>query len=104
MADSMPGAPRAMRWPRRNASPRAANLGSSRERLYAGLCSAQNQRVNIMRALVGIHHLEIHHMANHAELVRYAVAAEHIARRSRDVQGLAAGVALHDGRDFHRRG
>src|SRR3984957_562422 len=74
---------------------------SSEESLYPGLGSAENQGMDIMRAFVGIHHLEIHDMPNDAVLVRDAVAAQHVARHACDIQRLAAGIALHDGGDFH---
>src|SRR5262245_41689184 len=68
------------------------------------LRSAEDQRVDVVRAFVGVHYLEIHHVANHAELVGYPVASHHVARHPRDVKGFAAGIALEDGRDFGRRG
>src|SRR5256714_2384331 len=60
--------------------------------------------MDIVRALVGVHHLEVYHVAHHAELVRDAVAAQHVAREARDLQRLAAGVALHDRGDLGRVG
>src|SRR5882672_7216337 len=39
-------------------------------------------------------------MANHAEFVRDAVAAQHVARRARHIERLAAGVAFEHGGDF----
>src|SRR5688572_6863399 len=72
------------------------------EGLDPGLRPAEDQGVDVVRALVGIDNFEIYHMADHAELVRDAVAAQHVARRARDVQRLAAGVALHDRGDLGR--
>ncbi len=43
-----------------------------------------------MRAFVGIHHFQIHHMADHAVFIRDAIAAQHVARHAGDVQRLAA--------------
>jgi len=43
-------------------------------------------------------------VAHHAELVRDPVAAQHVARETRDLQRLAAGVALHDRGDLGRIG
>src|SRR5687767_12190853 len=63
----------------------------------------QDQGVDVVRALVGVHHLEVHHVADDAELIRDAVAAEHVARRAGDVERLAARVPLHDRGDLHRR-
>src|SRR5678809_1320346 len=70
------------------------------ERLDPGDGAPEDQRVDVVRAFVGVDHLEVHHVADHAELVRDAVAAEHVARHARDVQRLAAGVALHDRGDL----
>src|SRR5207248_4268102 len=64
----------------------------------------EDQRVDVVRAFVGVDHLEVDDVADHAELVRDAVAAEHVARGARDVERLAAGVALHDRGDLDRRG
>src|SRR5687767_12937792 len=72
------------------------------EGLDPGLRPAEDQGVDVVRALVGIDNFEIYDMADHAELVRDAVAAQHVARRARDVERLAAGVALHDRGDLHR--
>src|SRR5271169_2579581 len=74
-----------------------------RKRLNPRLRPAQNERVDIVSTFVGIHHLEIDDVANHSELVRYAVAAQHIARRARHIQRLATGISFHDGGDLHRR-
>src|SRR5690349_7463131 len=71
--------------------------------LDAGLCPAEDQGMNVVRALVGIHHLEIDDMAYDAILVRDAVAAVHVARGAGDVERLAAGIALHHRRDIRRR-
>ena len=59
--------------------------------------------MHIMRALVGVHGLEIHHMADHMILVGDAVAAMHVAGEAGDLQRLAAVVALHQGDDLRRR-
>jgi len=48
--------------------------------------------VDVVRAFVGIDDLEVDDMADDAELVGDAVAAEHIAREARDLQRLAARV------------
>ena len=60
--------------------------------------------MHVVRALVGVDHLEVDHVADHAVFVRDAVAAQHVARHPRDVQRFAAGVAFHDRSDFDRRG
>ena len=58
--------------------------------------------MNVVRTLIGVHDLEIDDVSDHAELVRNAVAAEHVARHARDVERLAAGVALQQRGDFRR--
>ena len=59
--------------------------------------------MHVMRALIGIHRLQIDHVAHHREGVGNAVAAMHVTRRAGDIQRLAAIVAL-DKRDHFRRG
>mmetsp|Transcript_41417 Transcript_41417/g.97041 ORF Transcript_41417/g.97041 Transcript_41417/m.97041 type:complete len:470 (+) Transcript_41417:1594-3003(+) len=76
---------------------------SSSERGDASLRAAQNQRVDVVRALIGVHDLQVDEVAGDAELVADAIAAEHVAREAGDVQALAAAVALHDGRDLDGR-
>ena len=58
--------------------------------------------MNIVRAFVGVHDLQIHQMARDAVFVGDAVAAVHIARDACNLQRLAATVALHDRGDFGR--
>ena len=64
---------------------------------------AEDQRMHVVRPLVGVHHFQIDDVADDAELVRNAVAAQHVTRRAGDVERLAAGVAFHDRGDFRRR-
>src|SRR5690606_29779833 len=78
-------------------------LMSARERLDAGLRAPEYEGVNVVRALVGVDHLEVHEVADHAVLVGDAVAAVHVARHARDLERLAARVALHDRGDLRRR-
>lgn len=66
--------------------------------------AAEDQRVDIVGALVGVHHFQVDQVAGDAEFVGDAVAAQHVAGQAGDVEGLAAAVALHDRGDFHRRG
>ena len=63
---------------------------SVRKRRDAGLRAAEDQRVHVVRAFVGVHDLEVDEMPDDAELVDDAVAAEHVARDARDVERLAA--------------
>ena len=64
--------------------------------------AAQDQRVDVVRAFVGVDHFEVHQVARHAELVADAVAAHHVARQAGDVERLAAVVALEDRGDLDR--
>src|SRR5256885_8802399 len=70
--------------------------------LDAGLRAAEDQGVDVVRAFVGIDHLQFDDVADDAELVGDAVAAEHIAGDARNVERLAARVALHDRGDLDR--
>ena len=59
--------------------------------------------MDVVRPLVGVDDLEVDEVTRDAELVRDAVAAHHVARRARDVERLAAGVALQDRGDLDGR-
>src|SRR4051794_32498801 len=72
------------------------------ERLNAGLGAAEDQRMNVMRALVGVDRLQVGQHPHYVELVRDAVATVHVARHAGDVERLAAIVALEQ-RDRRRR-
>src|SRR5262245_16521122 len=67
------------------------------ERLQPGLCAPQDQRVHVVRALVGVDGLEVRGVAHDVVLDLDAVAAVHVAGRARNVERLAAVVALDDG-------
>ena len=71
---------RRRRFEARNRSLRSAVTSTSHKRLDPGLRAAQDQRVDVVRALVGVHRFEIAHHAHHVEFVRDAVAAVHVAR------------------------
>ncbi len=45
--------------------------------------------MHVVRALIGVDHLEVDHMARDAEFVGNAIAAEHVARQPRDLKRLA---------------
>src|SRR5271166_3920121 len=81
----------------------ALMAGRSEKRLQAGLCAPQDQRVNVVRALVGVDRLQIGEMAHDLVLDLDAVAAVHVARGPSDVERLAAIVALYH-RDHLGRG
>src|SRR5688500_1955849 len=58
--------------------------------------AAQDQRVHVMRALVGVDRLKIGGVAHHVELGADAVAAMHVACDPGDIQRLPAIVALQE--------
>src|SRR5690606_40723198 len=64
--------------------------------LNTGLCAAEDERMNIMRSLVGVHRLQVLSVAHDAVAYLDAVAAMHVARHACDIEGLAAVVALDD--------
>src|SRR5229473_2928419 len=66
------------------------------KRLNSRLRAPQDERVDVVRALVGVDGLEVAQHAHHVEFVGDAVAAVHVARDARDVERLAAIVALHE--------
>src|SRR6266702_403803 len=66
------------------------------ERRDPGLRPPEDEGVDVVRALIGVDCLEIHDVADDVELVGDAVAAMHIARDPRDVERLAAIVALQE--------
>src|SRR5438045_9117673 len=83
-----------------------AVMDSSSQRLGKCLDScngaAEDQRMDVVRALVGVHDFEVDEVPDDAELVRDAVAAEHVARHACDVERLAARIPFHDRRDLDR--
>src|SRR5262249_26683174 len=66
----------------------------SHERLDAGLRAAEDERMDIVRAFVGVDGLEIAHHAHDVKLIGDAVATVHVASEPRHFQRLAAIVAL----------
>ena len=69
----------------------------------AGHRAPEHQRVDVVRAFIGVDGLEIVHHPHHVEFVGDAVGAVQVARRARDLERLAAIVALEQ-RDRRRRG
>ena len=57
--------------------------------------------MDVVRALVGVDRLEVHHVADDLKFFRDAVAAVHVTGHPGDVQRLAAVVSL-DERDHLR--
>src|SRR4051812_32135603 len=89
-AQVMPGvtssaAQPAARRRRRNAA------ASGREGLNIGLRPPEDERVDIVRALVGIDGFEVEDVADDVEFIVHAVAAMHVAGDARDIQRLAGG-------------
>jgi len=81
-------------------TPKAARIDlrmRSAEGGNARLGTAEDQRMDVVRALVGIHRLEVHAVADHMVFVGDAISAVHVAGDARDRQGLAAIVALEQG-------
>ena len=65
-----------------------------KKRLDPGLRTTEDQRMDVMRALVSIHRFQIGDVAHDVEFVGNAVAAMHVTRDASDIQCLAAIVAL----------
>src|SRR6476620_5387531 len=74
----------------------------SEESLQARDGAPEDERMHVMRPLVGVHRLEVLRVTHHVILDVDAVAAQHVAGRARNVERLAAIVAL-DNRDGFRR-
>lgn len=65
--------------------------------------TSQDERVDVVRAFVRVHGFQIDSVADDVVLVREAVAAEHVTCVARDLDRLAARVALHHGDELHWR-
>ena len=52
----------------------------------ASLRTPQNQRVNVVRAFVGVDHFQVHQVPGHAIFIADAVAAHHVARQAGNVE------------------
>src|ERR1700730_1519133 len=81
---------------------RYSPFARSHKRLDARLRPAENQRMNVVGAFVGVDGFEIAQHAHHMKLIGNAVAAVHVAGEPRHFQSLAAIVALEQ-RDRRRR-
>src|SRR5450755_1675902 len=68
--------------------------GPLEKRLDAGDGTAQDQRMDVVGAFIGVDRLQVLRVAHHVVLAGDAVAAMHVARHPRDVERLAAIVAL----------
>src|SRR5262249_12590327 len=74
----------------------AAPLVGSADRVEARDVAPHDQRGHVVRALVGVHGLEVHHVADHRVLVHDAVGAQDVAREARDLERDADVVALRE--------
>src|ERR1700683_3001793 len=66
-------------------------MGSVLERLErrdTGLGAAEDEGVDVVRALIGVHGFQIHQVGDAVVFVDDAVAAVHVARSARDVERL----------------
>src|SRR6056297_3337773 len=70
------------------------------EGLKPRLLASEDEGVNVVRALVGVHRLEVRHVPEDVVVLLDAVAAVHVARCPRDVERLAAVVALDERDEF----
>ena len=52
--------------------------------------------MHIVGALIGVHRFEVHHVTDHLIFAGDAIAAMHITGNPREVESLAADVALDD--------
>jgi hypothetical protein len=59
--------------------------GHLKKRLDARLRPPEDQRMHIVGAFIGIDRLEIEHVPDDVKLIRYAIGAVHVARRSRNL-------------------
>jgi hypothetical protein len=76
---------------------------SARRTPECRICAAEDERVDVVRALIGVHGFQIRDVTHHVIFFGDAVAAMHVAGDPGDVERLAAIVALHD-RDGLGRG
>ena len=53
------------------------------EGVYPGHTSPNNQRMDIVRALIGFHAFEIHQMPHDRVIISHAVRAQNVSRKAR---------------------
>src|SRR5258708_25016605 len=87
----------------RGALPASYSLNQMSEGRDPRLRAPEDQGVDVVRAFVCVHRLEVHAVADDVVLVRDAVCAVHVAGDARDVERLAARVALQYLDDLGRR-
>src|SRR6476659_5948447 len=78
----------------------------SSQRVLAGQIPADDERVDVVRALVGVDRLEVEHVADHGVLRRDAVAPVHLAGQPGALERHAHVVAFRhaDLREVHLAG
>merc|ERR1719174_2045572 len=59
----------------------------------------ENKGMDILRAFVSVHSLQIDHVPDHLILIHNAIAAQHVPALSGDVKGLPARISLQHGDD-----
>ena len=59
--------------------------------------------MHVMRAFIGVHGFQVHHVPHDLEIFGNAIAAVHVPRHARHIQRLAAVVALHQADHFRCR-
>ena len=64
--------------------------------------TAEDEGVDVVGAFVGIDRLQVHDVADDVVLVRDAVASQHVTALARNVQRLAARVALQQRNHLRR--
>ena len=70
------------------------------ERLQARHRPAQDKGVDVVGSFVGVDGFQVQDVADDVVFVGHPVAAQHVARRSGDIQRLAAVVAFHQADGF----
>ncbi len=74
--------------PHEHQAPHRSEPEKSREleRRNSRLRPTQNQRMDVMRAFIGVDHFQVHQMPRHTKLIADAVATHHVARQAGNVQ------------------
>src|SRR5262245_907506 len=75
----------------------------SEKSLDAGLRATEDQRVDIVRTLVGVHRLQIREHPHHVVFLGNSIAAVHVTGEPRDIKRLATVITFHQGNGGRRR-
>src|SRR6266436_7458008 len=86
----------------RGRAPQDDVLWTLRKRLDAGDGAAEDQGVDVVGAFIGVDGFQVRGVAHHVIFDLDAVAAVHVTGYARDVERLAAIVALDDGNHLPR--